>query len=41
MTDYQAKFNLCVLEANILVAIDHVGWHTNLWSPIVQRERYW
>src|SRR4051794_15909087 len=25
MTDYQAKFNLCVLEANVLVAIDHVG----------------
>jgi hypothetical protein len=34
----QHAFRLSVLEADILVAIDHVGWYAYLWFPIVQRE---
>jgi hypothetical protein len=34
----QRAFRLSVLEADILVAIDHVGWYAYLWFPIVQRE---
>jgi hypothetical protein len=38
VTDSQDKFGLSVLEADVLVAIDHVGWYAYLWFPIVQRE---
>jgi hypothetical protein len=34
----QKKFQLSVLEAHILIAIDQVGWHAYLWFPIVYRE---
>jgi hypothetical protein len=26
------------LEAEILIAVNHCGWHAELWFPIVQRE---
>jgi len=32
------SFELSVLEAQILVAIDHVGWYAYLWFPIVYRD---
>jgi hypothetical protein len=38
VTGPQNQFNLSLLEADILVAIDHVGWFAYLWFPIVQRE---
>ena len=38
MTEPQRAFRLSVLEADVLVAIDHVGWYAYLWFPIVQRE---
>jgi hypothetical protein len=38
VTDSHREFQLSVLEADILVAIDHVGWYAYLWFPIVQRE---
>ena len=38
MTEDQKKFELSVLEAQILVTIDHVGWYAYLWFPIVYRE---
>ena len=34
----QKKFGLSVLEGEILVAIDHVGWYAYLWFPTVYRE---
>jgi hypothetical protein len=38
VTDSQDKFGLTLLEADVLVTIDHVGWYAYLWFPIVQRE---
>ena len=38
MTDFQRKSGLTVLEADVLVTIDHVGWYSYLWFLIVQRE---
>ena len=38
MTASQRAFRLSVLEADVLVAIDHVGWYAYLWFPIVHRE---
>lgn len=38
MTDELRKCDLSVLEAGILVAINHVGWFAYLWFPIVYRE---
>src|SRR5258706_7001343 len=38
MTGQIAGFSLSALEAQILVAIDHVGWSAYLWFPIVYRE---
>jgi hypothetical protein len=38
MTDDQKKFELSVLEAEILVTIDNIGWYAYLWFPIVYRE---
>ena len=32
------SFDLTVLEAQILVTIDHIGWYAYLWFPIVYRE---
>jgi hypothetical protein len=32
------KFELSVLEAQILVTISNVGWYAYLWFPVVQRE---
>ena len=37
MSDDQKKFELSVLEAEILVTIDHIGWYAYLWFPIVYR----
>ena len=34
----QKNFELSVLEAQIVVAINHVGWYAYLWFPVVQRE---
>ena len=34
----EESFHLSVLEAQILVAIDHAGWYAYLWFPIVYRE---
>jgi len=31
-------FHFSVVEADILVAIDHVGWYAYLWFPVVERE---
>jgi hypothetical protein len=36
--EHDESFRLSVLESRILVAIDHVGWHSYLWFPTVQRE---
>jgi hypothetical protein len=38
MSGEHKKFELSVLEAEILVAIDNVGWYAYLWFPIVYRE---
>jgi len=38
VTEDQKNFELSVLEAQILVTIDHVGWYAYLWFPIVYRE---
>lgn len=38
MTESQRAFRLSVPEADVLVTIDHVGWHSYLWFPVVQRE---
>ena len=38
MTDSQNSLVLSVLEADVLVAIEHVGWYAYLWFPIVQRD---
>jgi hypothetical protein len=38
LTDSEDRFVLSVLEADVLVAIEHVGWYAYLWFPIVQRE---
>jgi hypothetical protein len=38
VTESQHAFRLSILEADVLVAIDHVGWYAYLWFPIVQRE---
>ena len=32
-----AEVRLSSLEAEIVLALDHVGWHPELWFPIVQR----
>jgi hypothetical protein len=32
------SFHLSVLEAQIVLAIKHVGWYAYLWFPIVYRE---
>lgn len=32
------QFDLSVLESEILVTIDHIGWHAYLWFPVVYRE---
>jgi len=32
------SFDITVLEAQILVTIENVGWHAYLWFPIVYRE---
>jgi len=32
------QFGLSVLESEIVVAIDHVGWYAHLWFPVVYRE---
>ena len=37
-TDPLPTFHLSVLEAQILVAIENVGWYAYLWFPIVYRE---
>jgi len=34
-TDPLPTFHLSVLEAQILVAIENVGWYAYLWFPIV------
>jgi hypothetical protein len=31
------SFQLSVLEAEILVTIDNIGWYAYLWFPIIQR----
>jgi hypothetical protein len=33
-----SRFGVLVLESEILVAIDHVGWYAYLWFPVVYRE---
>jgi len=38
VTADQKKFELSVLEAQILVTINSVGWYAYLWFPVVQRE---
>ena len=38
MAEDQKKFELSVLEAQILVTIDHVGWYAYLWFPIIYRQ---
>jgi hypothetical protein len=38
MTGDHKKFELSVLEAEILVTIDNTGWYAYLWFPIVYRE---
>jgi hypothetical protein len=38
VTESQGAFRLSLLEADVLVAIDHVGWYAYLWFPVVQRE---
>jgi hypothetical protein len=38
MTDDQKRFDLSVLEAEISVTIDNIGWFAYLWFPIVHRE---
>ena len=38
VTKDQKKFELTVLEAEILVTIDNIGWYAYLWFPIVYRE---
>ncbi len=38
MTENHKKFELSVLEAEILVTIDDVGWNAYLWFPIVYRK---
>lgn len=38
MTNSEDRFSLSVLEADVLVAIDNIGWYAYLWFPIVQRE---
>jgi hypothetical protein len=32
------QFRLSVLESEILITIDHIGWYAYLWFPIVYRE---
>lgn len=32
------QFGLSVLESEILVAIDNIGWYAYLWFPVVYRE---
>ena len=38
MAAENAHFDLSTLEAQVLVAIDHVGWYAYLWFPTVHRE---
>jgi hypothetical protein len=38
VTDSQNRLVLSALEADVLVAIEHVGWYAYLWFPIVQRD---
>ncbi len=38
MTEENNSFQLSVLEANILVTIDNIGWYAYLWFPVIQRE---
>lgn len=38
MTDTHHELQLSLLESDVLVAIDHVGWYAYLWFPVVQRE---
>jgi hypothetical protein len=38
MSGNRKKFELSVLEAQILVTIDNVGWYAYLWFPVVYRE---
>jgi len=32
------RFGLSVLESEILVTIDNIGWYAYLWFPVVYRE---
>ena len=34
----QEQFDLSVLESEILVTIDNIGWYAYLWFPVVYRE---
>lgn len=34
----EKQFGLSVLESEILVTIDHIGWYAYLWFPVVYRE---
>jgi hypothetical protein len=36
--DDQKQFGLSVLESEILVTIDNIGWYAYLWFPVVYRE---
>jgi hypothetical protein len=34
----QKQFGFSILESEILVAIDNIGWYAYLWFPVVYRE---
>jgi hypothetical protein len=34
----EKQFGLSVLESEILVTIDNIGWYAYLWFPVVYRE---
>lgn len=34
----EKQFGLTVLESEIVVTIDHIGWYAYLWFPVVYRE---